>query len=80
MVYLYRRHIGLSKSLYNKIFDDVKLTSELFSFLNSLHGCILVVQCSHGQFVNHRIFSQNAGLKMEFTHSMFCIPVRQDVF
>ena len=37
MVYLYRRHIGLSKSLYNKIFDDVKLMTELFSFLNSVH-------------------------------------------
>lgn len=66
MVYLYRHHIGLSKSLYNKIFDDVKLMSELFSFLSSVMECIFVVQCSHGQFVNHNIFSQNTGLQMEF--------------
>lgn len=33
MVYLYRCHVGLFQSLYNKIFDDLKLISLSSFFL-----------------------------------------------
>lgn len=64
MVYLYRHYVGLSQSLYNKIFDDVKLERACsFVFLNNLHGYISVSQYSHGPFVNCQIYWKNTDVK-----------------